>query len=119
MKMHWYDYAIILAIISGVIILSLFIYLRPHSVGTHKYMEISRENEVIYKLDLNTVLDEVSISIDGKMSEMKIIADHDGCYVLNSGCPDHVCIETGKIIDSNDNPIICVPNAIQIRIVYE
>ena len=48
MKMHWYDYAIILAIINGVIILSLFIYLRPHSVGTHKYMEISRENEVAF-----------------------------------------------------------------------
>lgn len=50
---------------------------------------------------------------------MVIGADKDGCWVISSGCPDHVCIDTGKIIDSGDLPIICMPNEVSIRIVYE
>ncbi len=118
MKFRWYDALIILVIIALTACLAAFIYIRP-TKGETKYMIVERDNEEIYRLNLSLVLDEVTINIDGKQTEMVIGADHDGCWVISSGCPDKVCINTGKIIDSNDMPIICIPNGVSISIVYE
>lgn len=118
MKFHWYDAIIIIAIIAIAGILAYFIYTNP-TRGERKIMIVERENVEIYRLDLTTVVDEVRITIEGKETKMVIGADKDGCWVISSGCPDHVCIDTGKIIDSGDLPIICMPNEISIRISYE
>ena len=118
MKFRWYDALIILVIIALTACLAVFIYIRP-TKGETKYMIVELDNEEIYRLNLSLVLDEVTINIDGKQTEMVIGADHDGCWVISSGCPDKVCINTGKIIDSNDMPIICIPNGVSISIVYE
>lgn len=119
MKFRWYDALIILVIIALTACLAAFIYIRPNTKGETKYMIVERDNEEIYRLNLSLVLDEVTINIQGDKTEMVIGADHDGCWVISSGCPDKVCINTGKIIDSNDKPIICLPNKVSISIVYE
>lgn len=118
MKFRWYDAVIILAILALTGILAYFIYANP-SRGERKFMVIERANVEIYRLDLATVVDEVRITIEGEETKMVIGADKDGCWVISSGCPDHVCIDTGKIIDSGDLPIICMPNEVSIRVVYE
>lgn len=118
MKFRWYDLVIIIGVIIGTLILSAFIYINP-TKGEMKYMVVKKENEEIYRLNLGTILDEVSITIDGKVTKMTLVCDKDGCYVLHSGCPDQVCVERGKIIDSGDLPIICMPNEISISIIYE
>lgn len=118
MKFHWYDAAIIIAIFIVTIILGAFIYLAPDK-GEQKYMVIKKNDVEIYRLNLTTIVDEVEIKIDGKSTTMIIGADKDGCWVISSGCPDQICYNRGKIIDSADIPIICVPNAIEIGIIYE
>lgn len=119
MKFRWYDALIISVILVLVVILALTIYLRPDLKGSRKIMEVRRDNVLIYQLDLTTVVDEVKITVRGKISRVEIVADQDGCYVSYSGCPDQTCVNHGKIIDSQDPPIICLPNKIEIRLTYE
>ncbi len=122
MKFRWFDALIILGVIIITIITAIVIYTNPSdepSETESKYMLVRKENEEIYKLNLSELEEAIEIEIEGVSTTMTIAADSDGCYVLYSGCPDQTCVNRGKIIDSGDISIICLPNEVEISIIYE
>lgn len=124
MSFKWYDALIILSIIVLCGLLSFFIY-RGNKEQENSYndkvktMIVLKDNVEVYRLDLTSIDGIREIEIMGDLTPMVIGADKDGCWIISSGCYDQVCVRHGKIIDSEDIPIICAPNKVQISIVYE
>ena len=81
-----------------------------------KYAEIRNGDEVILKVPLD---EDKEYVVEGKISEVKIVVKNGEVYVKESGCPDKICIEMGKISKTNDKPIYCAPNEILIVVVEE
>lgn len=81
-----------------------------------KIAVIYQDGVIIYKIDLEKVVDPYQIRVDGK----------DGCYniidvrpgeigITEASCPDKICVNMDYISDGLI-PITCLPNKLVIRI---
>ncbi|NLY05725.1 NusG domain II-containing protein [Candidatus Sordicultor fermentans] len=57
---------------------------------------------------------EKVITLEGPLGETIVKIEGGKVWVSSSPCPDHICIEMGKIPD-NGGFIACIPNRIIIR----
>lgn len=87
---------------------SFFLLNRPH--GT--WIEIVRDNEVLYRLDLADAEDQIiEIEYEGRVNIMQI--ENQKVRMVEADCPDHTCINMGWLDSSM--PIVCLPNHLVIQ----
>lgn len=69
--------------------------------------------EVVCTLDLN---EDTSVDIDGKNDiKLKVVVEDGSVYAKSSECPDKICVNKGKISNTNEN-IVCLPAETVIEI---
>lgn len=77
------------------------------------YVEIVRDNTVLYRLDLSKTEDRtLEIDYNGKSNTVLIEAGQ--IRVSHADCPDQTCVEMGYL-HSKSLPIVCLPNHLIIR----
>lgn len=99
--------SIIFIILSVIIILFVFLLLGNFKKG--KYIEITVDDKYYGQYDL---------SIDQTIElENNTVVIKDGvAYMKEANCPDHTCINMGKIA-SNNQMIVCLPNKVIIKVI--
>jgi hypothetical protein len=55
------------------------------------------------------------IEVQGPLGISTVIIENGEAYMLDSPCPNKVCIAMGRISESGDS-IICIPNRVYIRV---
>jgi len=78
--------------------------------------QIYRQDEIIEVVDLSKENDSRTFVIEGKESEMTIEVKHNAIRVKEAKCPHQDCVTTGWV-NSTNRPIICVYNAIYIKLI--
>lgn len=126
---------LILILVALALTIGGFIYIYfPKHYDSNYIAKVEFNNQVVLKVDFLNLTEEViddevvtSISYDmfkqektytlkGRISEVVICASKNGIYVKASGCPDHICINTG-IINTPGRPIACIPNRVLITVI--
>lgn len=99
-----------------VIIISLLGYVKfKDTKQTASFVQIYKDNELYKEVPLD---EDVEFTIkDGKL-ENKIKIHDNGVEVVESNCPDKVCVKTG-FINKPSQSIVCIPNKINIKIIDE
>jgi len=110
------DYIILAAIVlSSLLLIGIFYF--PKDTD-NLYVEIKTPKDNI-TLDYTKLVNEnkdMEYELSGKEGTVKVVYTKDkGMAVIESSCPDKVCVHTGYICKNNQS-IICVPNEIAIRI---
>ncbi len=78
-----------------------------------RLVEIISDGKVLYEIDLEKENDrEITVTCNGRKNIITI-KDHE-IYVSSAECPDHTCMNMGKLSD-NGVPIVCLPNKLMIR----
>ena len=100
--------AAILFAVSGAVS-AYILFFAPHG----ELVEIVSDGQVLYTLDLSKEKKrEITIEYQGRKN---IIAVENGdIYMKEADCPDHICINTGRL-RSSGVPIVCLPNRLIIR----
>ena len=87
---------------------SILVLKKPES----RLVEITRDGEVLYRLDLRTAEDQ-TFEIDyGEGGNTVEIRDHQ-IRVKDADCPDQTCVRSGWLDSSL--PIVCLPHHLVIR----
>ena len=87
---------------------SLLMLRRPDT----REVEIVRDQEVLYRIDLNEAEDQtIVIGYEGRSNTVEI-KDH-RIRVSEAECPDQTCVKMGWMDSSA--PIVCLPNHLLIR----
>lgn len=55
------------------------------------------------------------ITVKSNAHSLTVIIKDGEAYVISSDCPDHVCVNTGKISRAGES-VICVPARVAIRV---
>ena len=73
---------------------------------------ISQDGKELYRIDITRTPDRtIEVEYEGRKN---IIEIKDGeVRMTHADCPDHICIETGKL--RHDTPIVCLPNRLVIE----
>lgn len=77
---------------------------------------VIRDSEEIYNLPLNEYGTYTIYSEKDGSEEAAFIIDEEGVRMEYSSCKDKTCVRTGTI-KAGDNPIICLPNRLLLKIV--
>lgn len=94
-------------IFASAVIWCIFIMNKPQS----DIVTITQDGQMLYMLDLSKEKDRcITVQYDGRENVIEI---KDGrIRILEAGCPDHTCINTGWL---EDVPIVCLPNKLVIE----
>lgn len=109
-------------LLSGLILIILLI-----SSGALWYLNASEQNgtvaeiyqngELIQTINLDTVTEDYSFTVEGNNGIYNTIEVHHGeIGITEASCPDGLCINMG-FIHSSSFPITCLPNKLVIKIV--
>jgi hypothetical protein len=55
------------------------------------------------------------IEVQGPLGISTVVIENGEAYMLDSPCPNKVCIKMGRISDPGDS-IICIPNRVHIQV---
>ncbi|MGL5243596.1 MAG: NusG domain II-containing protein [Sarcina sp.] len=77
--------------------------------------KIYKDGNLIKTIDLNKVQEKYEFKIGNDEHFNIINVSKEGIKVIESNCPDKICIKTGEIQDSL-LPIACLPNNLIIKI---
>lgn len=80
----------------------------------HTTANIYQDGECIHSIELSMVSKSYTIEINGKVQNTVEVAPG-RIRIAAATCPDLVCVHTGWIEDGGV-PIVCLPNALVIRI---
>ncbi len=99
------------AIITSITIITLFLIFSLENQSLNKQAHIvSMDSEWYYPLDENK-----TINIEGPLGTTIIEIQDDSARVIESPCPDKICIHQGEIHESGQW-IACLPNQVLITI---
>lgn len=101
----------VLAIIAGIFAFNKFNY-RGHKGDLTAI--INKDNNVIRTIDLSLLTKTETITVQGKY-KATIIAQKDRIRVLDSTCPDKICVKSGWLTKPGDSSV-CVPNRLIVSI---
>lgn len=96
------------------------VIMRPSDRGDHEkktdenYIEIARDSEIIYRIDLNSEPDR-TFRIEypgGGWNDVTI--ENSQIFISDADCPDKTCVNMGKL-RSEYAPIVCLPHKLVIR----
>lgn len=105
-----------LSLVFSVIALILVCYfLFDLSRGVEKYVVIEIEGS---KAEKRNLPENIIIDINGKEGPLKIEISGRKVRVLDSSCPNKICVKSGWINKSGES-IICLPNRAIIKILGE
>lgn len=86
----------------------------PEKNAGANYVEIVRDNEVIYRFDLNSESDRTfRVEYPGG-GWNDVTVENSQIFISDSDCPDKTCIKMGKL-RSEYAPIVCLPHKLVIR----
>ncbi len=108
------DFILVILIIG----LSIFFFLNKFSKEKKhekKYLIIESPYE---KLRYKIIPQNKKIKIKGRLGYSTILVTSNYVKMIDSPCPNKLCIKQGKIFKSGES-IICVPNQIIVKIVSE
>lgn len=93
---------------------AVLIFMQSSSKGT--VAVITQDGKEIERVDLDSVEEPYTMCVDSDNGGYNIILiEHQRISVIEASCPDHVCVEQGKISNSL-TPIVCLPNKLIIQI---
>lgn len=79
--------------------------------------EIYQNGELIQTINLDTVTEDYSFTVEGSDGIYNVIEVHHGeIGITEASCPDGLCINMG-FIHSSAFPVTCLPNKLVIKIV--
>jgi hypothetical protein len=55
------------------------------------------------------------LTVEGLRGRVSLVIDDDSVRIVESSCPDKLCVERGAI-DAPGSTIVCAPNAVTVRI---
>lgn len=103
-----YAFVLILGIIGCIWVLNIS-YDKPVA-------KIYSNNKLLYEIDLTVVEENHLINIENDIGGCnKVLVEKNAISVVEATCPDHICINQGKISDGA-TPIVCLPNKLVIKI---
>ena len=76
---------------------------------------IEVENRVVQTVTLTPGAEPREVTIQGVLGESLIGVDGEHIYMIDSACPDKVCVQMGRKSLSGE-VIVCLPNRVVIRI---
>lgn len=79
--------------------------------GDQPYAVISKGGETVAEIPLDSFGDYAF----PETGDMVFTVGNDGIFVSESGCPDKICMRTGKISRTGE-AIICVPNRTAVTV---
>ncbi len=92
------------------LILSVFFHNR-FSNNNGDVIHIYIDNELYAKYDLK---ENREVQIDGKLGKAKLIIKDGTVQLIESPCPEQICVKTGKIKNSTGQ-IVCAPGHFMVR----
>ncbi|MDE6579993.1 MAG: NusG domain II-containing protein [Ruminiclostridium sp.] len=101
-------YIITALIFLGGIAGSLILMQRPSS----GIVEIVRDEQVLYRFDLNTAEDR-TFTVEYNNSHNTVEIKNGEIRVSEADCKDNTCVKTGVL--KSGTPIVCLPNHLVIR----
>lgn len=106
-----------LFIILGVVLIAGSIYgwnyYKTHTTQySEKYVEIYQDGNLY---DSVNILDNKEIHVDTDLGHNVILVNHGKVQMLDSDCPDKICVNTGTI-DQVGQSIVCLPNKVYVVI---
>ncbi len=99
--------------ISDFIIIIFFLsalFFIPRSSGEKIIVIVDKRKEYIYPLNVDRI-----VEFKGKIGMIKLEIRDKKAKVIESSCPQKICMKTGWI-ENKGEQIICVPNRVIIRI---
>lgn len=90
-----------------------FVILRPKKTGSAIYVEILRDNEVLYTLDLSEESDR-TFRIESEEGWNDVTISDGRICVSDADCPDKTCVRSGDLRHEH-LPIVCLPHKLVIR----
>lgn len=107
-----------IAIIGTLVILtSIWLIISRFTTNGHT-AKIYSNNQLIKEIDLLLVNEPYEFVVENEYGKNTVYVENGAISVTEADCPDHVCVNTGKI-SSGLAPIICIPNRLEIRIERE
>lgn len=109
---------ILTSIISIILLGSLAaILFQGQNVPVNPVACIYSDGILLHSIELNQVSAPYSITVDNPQTDgSNVILVEPGCIsVSEASCPDHLCVNVGKISGSSI-PIVCLPNKLLITI---
>ena len=111
MKKFKYDIILIfLLLVAGITLLSIWLVNKNNNVGHHAY--VKRDDVQILVIDMSV---DATYEIEGVKTKMVIEVKNGYVSVINSGCPDQICVHHTSI-KNIDEKIVCLPNKVIIRV---
>ncbi len=108
---------IILALLALAASASAAALLIPKEGSRHPVAHITLDGELVQEIDLDRVGTAYSFQLTGASGLTNTILVEPGrIRVLESDCPDQICVRQGAIADGTV-PIVCLPNRLVIEIV--
>lgn len=104
--------AILYVILAVIIVLSVAGTVYFLSENEKNTVEIISDGQVLYRINLLTEQNK-TIRIEHGGSHNTIEIKDGEIFVSEAGCPDQICVKTGKL--KGDMPIVCLPNRLVIR----
>lgn len=77
--------------------------------------DIWLDGELYESIDLDAVTIPYDLTVESEHGYNVIHLEHGAISVIDSDCPDHICIDQGTITDSAI-PIVCLPHRLVIEI---
>ena len=95
------------------LLISTIFFLTKSNGENGAYAVIKKDNEVIYKVSLES--DSENFTVNG-IENMTFTVKDNKIAVIYSDCPDKVCVNTGFL--SNTGEIaVCLPNKVTVEII--
>ncbi|MGM0378178.1 MAG: NusG domain II-containing protein [Bacillota bacterium] len=91
-----------------------FVFLKKDQSYDKKYIEISVDNELKYKIDL-PVEKERKIHLQTKHGFNDVLIKDSKVRIIKSDCKNQTCIKDGEITKVNDI-LVCLPNKLLVEI---
>lgn len=108
LKKYKRDVIVVSSLLAVSLILLLLVFLLS-SGGEYVKVSVDGKDVGIYSLSTNA-----EIEINGGTNILKI--EGGKAYVISANCPDHICMNAGKISKVGQS-IICLPNKVTITVI--
>jgi len=93
----------------------MVLYFMDHSETENYYAHIYQNGNLIKTIDLSAVSQDYTFTVTSDEDAFNIIEIHDKkIHIIDSNCPDSVCIHMGY--HNNSIPITCLPNRLLITV---
>jgi len=104
-------------LVISVVGLLVVAYLR-FTAPTGERAVIEVDNKPVQTVILTPDGEKRTISIEGHRGESLIGVEGSGIYMIDSACPDKICVHRG-VITLPGELIVCLPNRVMIRVLGE